>query len=164
MQRTLKPNNMETLKNIDPKHLTEFQELLNRGLRSAYPHNPISILGWARNIHEQYMDPIIQADSQVELFNSEIPGVHLIATMLSEGNETMLATAEPDFVYIAIIFKDEYTTGIDPHAPGSLERLFTLVMCIMLSDCTGCCDALSILNINRAGIYAKGYVGQTYHS
>jgi len=45
-----------------------------------------------------------------------------------------------------------------------LEEIIKILKIILLSDCTGCCNAIQYINLNAHGIIAEGNLGHTYHS
>ena len=158
---------MKTLQNIKPEHLLKFKELVLQGVKfgSYDDGEPTSLLDWARETFPPYLDEVITNEIQCEIFQNAFEQVKVIALCEVEDKPGTyhLADAEPDIVHFSIRFEDPYVKGLKP-TDENMELLFTWVMAIMLSDCTGCCNALSVLNVSQAGIYATGYVGQTYHS
>ena|SRR6186997_709230 len=143
------------------------QKILDAIRQSKSMEEPMDILKILREESEteefrKYQDDLISSDYQVGLFNNEVKGVQCIFwNTQSYEKETMgmprLQAYEPDWV----MFQYRY-----PHGRGrtKAEHILKMLMAFMLSDCTGCCDAMEYLNINKYGIVGKANVSVTYHS
>ncbi len=155
---------MEELKKVkvNADHLDQLNNLFNGVIDRNAPKN---ILKWARSMSKYYLDDLIQLDTQPTLFQGQYP-VQVIYYNLEQGDDgdmPHIRDCEPDQVIFQIRFNTKYNqTGLS--LEDNLHEIFVLIMDIMLSDCTGCCDALDYINITEAGIIASGNVSSIYHS
>ena len=110
----------------------------------------------------KYQDDLIAKDYQVEVFENKVKGVQCIFwNTQSFDQPTMgmprLQAYEPDWV----MFQFGYPIKGKQYSP---QYILKILMTFMLSDCTGCCDAMEYLNINKHGVIGKAHVSVTYHS
>lgn len=159
---------MKYIQNIKPEHLEE--------LRNLIPENPeiINILEWARKVSIPgesdsiiYEDSLLRMDLQSEVFENKSPLRVIFHNREEVKNprnypiyKPVIRDYEPDIVLFSLRFNElkELNEEI------KLKVIFTYIMVILLSDCTGCCNALSFINLSSDGIIAYGVVSSTYHS
>ena len=105
------------------------------------------------------MDKILYENLQSKIFDNKIPGFKVIPSwnFTDDPKKQCILDAEPDFVTYAITFD-----SLDQEP--TIDYIYKLLLAIMLSDCSGCCNALEFININKYGIFSKGDVSDTYHS
>lgn len=131
------------------------QNELLRYLQSALDaEEPVDILPVIREHIQDFdelIDTVIDWDLQVQTFR----GGYLNLTAKSfeiEGHELKPTKNEADYV--------EYY-GKSIVSPGELVKYLAI---IMISDCTGCCNALDKIEVSKGKLFACGTVSQTYHS
>lgn len=159
---------------LDPKikHLQEFQEFLEevKNRKSLDEFNkPVDLLPWLRSICLEYRDEIMDDPTFIDQLyhdNPPIPGFSYLHLNLANTPqpELCITKAEPDLVYFSIGFRERYCNGFDLDQENALLKLFTILMALMLVDCTDCCNAYHYVNLTSAGILIHGDVSMTYHS
>lgn len=156
-------NEFENLMAIPVKadHLDQLNNLIKGVTETNQPRN---ILDWARKMGKHYSDALVEADIQPYLFQGAYPVQAISYTDMGEDEEhPCIWNYEPDHVVFQIRFDDEYhKTGINPK--DTLHELFILIVAMVLSDCTGCCNALDFINLSAYGVLCSGDVSRTYHS
>lgn len=103
---------------------------------------------------EPYMNQAIEWDLNCLLFHDGYFGLKAFGYWEDDNG---IPRITGDTEYDIVIFKLEGNLGI----PYNLIRMLAM---ILLSDCTGCCDALEFIKVSEYGILAKGDISQTYHS
>lgn len=104
--------------------------------------------------------------------NTPLRLIYLRRTMgLTPGSApNYTCESEPDYVQGQLYFKDlagvEGTTLLDIiDNPAHWETLTDILMAIVYAyDCTGCCDNLRGIYINKYGLYFKANIESAYHS
>lgn len=95
-------------------------------------------------------------DMGYKAFKGEIPNLKTIIGCYI-GNHRLtpiLSDAEPDWMVGSYSITPDTT----------IEDLMTAIRVFMLSDCSGCCNALEAMTLTNSGLFTYGNVSQTYHS
>ncbi|MDY0200621.1 MAG: hypothetical protein RBR40_06500 [Tenuifilaceae bacterium] len=132
---------------------------------------PVDVLPMLRKFDlNSIQDAIVQADFQVDMFNNETPVVAQAWNYRGEDDycetvENCIGGHEPDEVQFMIRFKTGYFKPEYREVDKTdTKALYVYLATIMLSDCTGCCDALEFGTLTKYGILIGGDVSMTFHS
>lgn len=134
------------------------------GLYKLVPHGSwIDILPWARLNLSKYLDEAIRLETQFNAWEGGIPHLHVISLNSSPHDRNTMITpdSEPDEVYFQYTkpwLKDKATEE------QFIYNLANAIVIMLISDCTGCCNALSWMRLSEGGLYCHGNVSMTYHS
>lgn len=116
---------------------------------------PVDILPFLReNIKslESLMEESLNWEIPYLVFHGDYMGLKATGYHIDDKGQPYMSDCEYDFV----IFTYE----------GSLQYSLTLLRMlstIMISDCTGCCNALDFIKLSDTGLLAQGNISNTYH-
>lgn len=155
---------MKTLQNITDEIMGHIADKDQVDPKSKVWHwgEPVDILPLLRENIETIRDFMYEfIDNQGKVWNDEYP-MKAIWWNITEDGKHFLGDCEADRIMFSWRFPTETTHGntILPETKEIMEAL----MIIMLSDCTGCCNALNYITVSQAGILAYGDFSATYHS
>lgn len=132
---------------------------------------PVDILPMLRKFDlNSIQDAIIEVDFQVDVLNNVTPVVAQAWNYREEDDDcetvgSHIGGYEPDKVQFMIRFKTKYFKPEYREVDKTdIETLYVYLATIMLSDCTGCCDALEFGTLTKDGILIGGDISGTFHS
>ena len=142
-----------------PETLVDFLKQCQEKLLSEDGPLFIDILPTVRKYYKDerfqlLMDQAIQWDLPCLTFHGGHDGLFAQGTHLNAGTEYV-----GDYEYDTVRFHAEFKK--DGPSWYIVEKHLAI---IMLSDCTGCCNALEYIRLSSTGILAYGNVSGTYHS
>lgn len=130
-------------------HIKQLESLLEKGSSTEF----VDLLPWLRELTTTEIDPQEYMDNLVDIF---LGNRQLKVVPIDNWGEDTLANDEPDIS----IFYLKYRENIDLNYQELLIDLFAL----MITDCTGCCNAIEYIRASKGGILCHCNQGQTYHS
>ena len=130
---------------------------------------PVDVLPMLRKFDlNSIQDAIVEVDFQVDVFNNVTPVVCQAWNSQGEDDDYVqshIGGYEPDEVQFMIRFKTKYFKPEYREVDKTdIETLYVYLAAIMLSDCTGCCDALEFGTLTKDGILIGGDISRTFHS
>lgn len=153
---------MEKIK-INNSHLDQLELLLNKVNYNR--SKTVPLLDWLRSLQiDEIQDQLIDLDFQAKIFNNQDSDIQVIFYNEDNKGLQVIYTDEPDSILFMIRFKTKHWRGLNPKKHLKLKKLFLLLLVIMLSDCTGCCNALDYINLTHDGVLAFGNISKIYHS
>ena len=147
--------------NVTNSHKS-FPELINFLQAALDSETPIDVLPICRQNIESFqtrMDEAIEWDLQPLVFTTGFQGLVAIGITYDDEGQPEISEAESDFVTFSLT---KYSTGY--RRMPSVYSLTRYLAIILLSDCTGCCNALDFIKVSSSGLLAQGNVSSTYHS
>ena len=155
----------------------EIMNLLMVAAQSVIPTNVLPMLRDNLDSLQATIDKIMNDDLECKAWTGELNlkiidhGIFYIDPDGSDTPENLIpgvTDGEPDRVSYYMRFRDLPANNLQGFEQGILipppEDLLQYICIILLSDCSGCCNALEYINLNKYGIISTGDVSSTYHS
>lgn len=120
----------------------------------------LDILPQVRSLYRLHGDSFIE-DPEIRKISNlltewdyQSPNLNLHLIYYNEMNgQPFVNSHEPDVMILTILW-DSFV---------DITEIANLVIALMGSDCTGCCDATQNLTISKKGIFFKAEIGKTFH-